>query len=140
MGSSYTEFRGRGFWARDALLEVWLILLAEEAEREQPPIDWLNHAAKHWRSQATSGMVGCLSANLDPYATFGDRAQQLERVATRALETLRAHGPTMERGVLNALHVGGPGAQFTSDVATALFVDVAEAFIRLLQGPLDTDP
>jgi hypothetical protein len=30
VGSSFTPYQGRGFWARDASLELWLNLLAQE--------------------------------------------------------------------------------------------------------------
>ena len=46
MGSSFTEYRGRGFWSRDAGIELWLYLLACEVKQLQasgePPRLMLN--------------------------------------------------------------------------------------------------
>jgi hypothetical protein len=42
MGTSFTEYRGRGFWTRDAALETVLALLVLELEplaRQDPDLD-----------------------------------------------------------------------------------------------------
>jgi len=139
MGSSFTRFRGRGFWSRDACLEVWLFLLAAEAARETPPAEWLSAAAANWRLQATAGFVGSISAGLDEHVSSDDRAELVATIAQRTLARLQAHGPTVGAETLNALGVGGPGSTFPRDVPTARFATVGEAFVRLLRGQLETD-
>src|SRR5262245_34035359 len=95
VGTSFTEHRGKGFWARDGALELWLFLLAEEAGRSEAPADWLRAAAEDWRLQATVGFVGCVSASLDEHAPTQERAAVVLGLAERALERLRGRGEVL---------------------------------------------
>lgn len=58
MGSSFTGYRGHGFWARDGIQETWLAVPADAS-------GWLAVAARHWREQAGVGFTGCVDAGLD---------------------------------------------------------------------------
>ena len=42
MGSSFTGYRGHGFWARDGILATWLEALAEVVPGDAPA--WLRDA------------------------------------------------------------------------------------------------
>lgn len=56
MGSSFIDYRGRGFWSHDAYVEDFLSRLADVATASSAD-EWLQAAAKHWRLQA-SGIFG----------------------------------------------------------------------------------
>lgn len=138
MGSSFTEFRGRGFWADDGALEVWLYFLSEEA-KAHADASWLRKAAEDWRIQATVRFVGCISASLDEHLALPDRVDVAIGLAEKALKRLREWGNVIPRQTLNSLGVGGPTSEFTRDVEATVFTNVGEAFIKLLRGELTTD-
>jgi len=139
MGSSFTRYRGRGFWSRDATIELWLYLLAQEVQRLDAPPDWLCAAAEDWRLQATAGFGGCVSAGLDKHAPTPEQAVVILRMAERALAELRERGEVLSVAWLNSLGLGGPESYFTQDVPTEVFTRVGEAFICLLRGEIDWD-
>ena len=60
MGTSFTSYRGKGFWARDGQVEVWLYLLVQEIDRLDPPPDWLLEVRHDWHVNATLGMRAAL--------------------------------------------------------------------------------
>jgi hypothetical protein len=133
MGSSFTEFRGKGFWARDPGLELWLYLLAVEAAKVANPPQWLRKAQADWHLQATAGFVGCISASLDEHVCFPDRIELVIGLAERALAWLHSQGPNLPADLLNSFNLGGPGALFQWDAPTAVFIPVGNAFISLLR-------
>jgi hypothetical protein len=139
VGSSFTEYRGAGFWTRDASIELWLYLLAEEAHKIDDSPAWLREAAEDWHIQATVGLVGCVSPGLDQHAASPDRAAVVLELAARALAGLRSRGEVLPADWLNSLGVGGPGAAFARDLPTEMFTRVGDAFVRLLRGEITWD-
>src|SRR5260370_1314764 len=139
MGSSFTEFRGYGFWARDSSLEVWLYLLVREVGKMTDPPDWLRLAREDWHLKATVGFLGWICANLDEHITSTDRDEATVRLSNDALAWLHQQGPLMSAELLNSFQCGGEGAYFTRDVETDNFIRVGEAFVQLLEGKLKTD-
>lgn len=136
MGSSFTSFHERGFWTRDASIELWLHLLATEVGRLDEVPAWLCEAADDWMTQATVGMTGCVSAGLDRYASTADRVTVLLSLSDSALASLRARGAVLSRAWLNSLGLGGPDSYFTADVPADIFLRTGEAFIQLLRGEI----
>jgi hypothetical protein len=136
MGSSFTSFHGRGFWTRDASLELWLYLLASEVRRLNDAPAWLHEAADDWITQATVGMTGCVSAGLDDYASTRDQVEVLLSLSDAALASLRGRGTMLSMVWLNSLGLGRPGSYFTADVPADTFVRAGEAFIQLLRGEI----
>jgi hypothetical protein len=136
MGSSFTSFHDRGFWTRDASLELWLYLLATEVRRLDAAPEWLREAADDWTTQATVGMTGCVSAGLDDYASTPDRVAALLSLSNSALASLRARGAVLSMAWLNSLGLGGPDSHFTADVSVETFLPTGEAFIQLLRGEI----
>jgi hypothetical protein len=138
MGSSFTAYRGRGFWSRDASIELWLGLLAEEVRRLESPLDWLSEAAEHWHLEATIGGGGCISARLDTYASTPERAAVVLQVAEQTLARLRERGEILSVAWLNSRGVSVPST-FQKEVPAEVFTRVGEAFIRLLRGEIVWD-
>jgi hypothetical protein len=73
MGSSFTGYRGHGFWARHGILETWLAALADVVPTDAS--GWLAVAARHWREQAGVGFTGCVDAGLDALLDSPARAE-----------------------------------------------------------------
>jgi hypothetical protein len=136
MGSSFTSFHEHGFWARDASLELWLYLLATEVRGLDEAPGWLREAADDWTIQATVGMMGCVSAGLDDYATTPERVVVLLSLSESALASLRARGSILPMAWLNSLGLGGPGSYFTADAPADIFLRTGETFVKLLRGEI----
>lgn len=134
MSSSFVSYAGRGYWARDAALEVWLWLLAEQVEGVASASGWSSDAARRWRTQATAGMIGCIAVDLDDIASTPERAELVLRCAEGALTWLRARNSSIPAAWLNSMGTGGPGVEFEQDAPTEPFLRVGEAFVELLQG------
>jgi hypothetical protein len=128
-----------GFWSRDASIELWLYLLAQEARQQVNLPQWLRAAADDWHIQATAGMGGCVSAGLDEHAPTPERVALVLQLAERALTQLRVRGDVLPSAWLNSLGLGGPGATFARDLPTEVFTRVGETFIRLLRGEITWD-
>jgi len=139
VGSSFIEYRGTGFWSRDASIELWLYLLAQEVRQLDSPPEWLRAAAEDWHLQATVGMGGCVSAGLDEHAPTPEHVALILQLAERALAGLRGRGDVLPSAWLNSLGLGGPGATFVRDCPTEVFTRVGETFIRLLHGEVTWD-
>lgn len=140
MGSSFTSFHGHGFWTRDASIELWLYLLANEVRGLDEAPDWLRDAADDWTTQATVGLSGCISAGLDEYASSPERIRVLLSISESAVASLRARGSILSMAWLNSLGLGGPGSQFAADVPASVFLLTGETFIKLLQGEITWTP
>ena len=138
MGSSFVEYRGRGFWVGDSRLEVWLYLLATEIDRRSDDPDWLASARDHWYEQATVGFVGCINADLDQIAASDARREDLINLSEAAVLRLEARGESIGRDELNAMGTGSPGSEFLADMPTDALSAVGERFIQLLKGEVVT--
>src|SRR5438105_4492862 len=116
MGKSFTEFRGRGFWARDKPLELWLRLVTLHLRYRV----WVEDAAfrdlrETWLT-ATSGCQGCVGdcANLDRVLFNNDLVKVAVEASEEALGAIQQLGPKLDHKYLNAL--GLPGTFTDLDV------------------------
>jgi len=139
VGSSFTGYQGRGFWARDGKLELWLYLMCQEIDSRPDAPGWLRETRAAWHEQATAGLNGCISAALDQHLA-GDpaRAGLLRAVTAQAISRLLAYQPAMSRDLLNSFGLGGDSS-WTTDLDPATMLPVAEAFGQLLAGALAWD-
>jgi len=139
MGTSFTTFQGKGFWANDGILEVWLYLLASEINSILDVPDWLAQAQDEWLMMAQIGLTGSIHANLDGLLTTPQKKEQVIKLAQQTTTSLEAYGPLLSPEMLNAMDIGGTGSYFTRDVETDLFLQIGRAFVSLLKGELSTD-
>jgi hypothetical protein len=56
VGSSYLEYRDAGFWVSEYRAEVWLYLMAQQAQTMADAPSWLAAAASDWHAQGTVGL------------------------------------------------------------------------------------
>ena len=87
MGTSFVEYKGRGFWSWDGYLEHALFLLAE-AIGPSPQEAWLNEARDHWREQASGAFSAWIHPNLDEYL----RSEARRDVTLRLIDDVHSHG------------------------------------------------
>ena len=138
MGTSFTEFSGFGYWSRDGQIEVWLCLLVRQIDKEHDPVEWKLKIRNHFVIQATAGMNGCVSPQLDQFVDDDERRQWLMTVSRNALRELREAGNVVPPDWLNALFEmkgseGNPGP-FSQPVEASYFQVCGEKWISLLQG------
>lgn len=76
MGSSYVEYRGKGFWSWDGYLEHALALLADEIGPEHS-MQWLADARQHWQRQSSGAFAGLVDPSLDQFVLRDEHRQVL---------------------------------------------------------------
>jgi hypothetical protein len=90
VGTSFTEYRGSGFWTRDAALEAVLALLVVELEPVASDDEALESVLDAWTVQAVAGFIGCVSPGLDEHLTA---RPSLAAAVTAALKRIRDRLP-----------------------------------------------
>lgn len=131
-----------GFWANDGLLGIWLVALAGSVP--VGGVGWQTEVAEHWREQGVGQYMGCMDAGLDAFLVSEERravAVELSRRARVILVAaaedgrirpawLVAHGLAVDGCERDSYHRDGVGL--------ALVLQVADAFIDLLNGRVST--
>ena len=84
MGTSFVEYKGRGFWSWDGYLEHALFLLAETVG-PCPEESWLNEVRDHWREQASGVFTAWIHPNLDEFVTGENRQKLILRLIAKVL-------------------------------------------------------
>jgi hypothetical protein len=144
LGTSFTQFNGKGFWTRDAYLEVWLGALVQEIDHSHSlsEAEWLALVRQEWHLQATAGFSGWIHPDLDEWITNDEEKHLLIAVSEWAVTALAAYGDVIPCNVLNALTsdetISSSEKDFTVDSPSAPFLRVGRAFIQLLKGELIT--
>jgi len=145
---SLIHFRGRGFWAENTSLSIWLCALAEEISRVEPLPEWLQVARDHWAFQARDAeftpllreerrahdpedAVGCIFTSLDGHLNEDEKISLLIEVSERALSRLEQEGPLLSAEVLKTL--GLPGDAI-GGVEASPCVDAGNHWLALLRG------
>lgn len=136
MGSSFTEFRGNGFWSRDFLLEVWLRVLSLHLDDDVHLPGWQHDLRDKWLLASAGFFSGCIYPALDEFLTDSDRIAAILRASDRSIKSLRAFGDYVPAAFLNALGIKGI---FTSDQPIEYYELIANRFNALLRGELTTD-
>ncbi len=136
MGKSFTEFRGKGFWSKDPLLEAWLRVVSLNLGKDADVPGWQHDLRDKWLLVSDGGMVGCIAPCLDEFITDEERVGVILRSSLGAIQNLRAFGEYVPATFLNAL---GFSWKHTSDLPIQWFDRIAERFSMLLRGELETD-
>ena len=135
-------FAERGFWALDDALAVWLAYLVEEADRSDGAHDdpWCVRAREAWRVAAGIPQFGARIPRSTP--------EQLDRLLSTAAAARRR---AQASGDLSLEHlrawvmvddlVVSDGFSRTGAVVEVIrVIEVADAFIALVDGTLPADP
>ena len=116
MGTSFVEYKGRGFWSWDGYLEHVLFLLADTIGLSPPEL-WLKEAQDHWREQSSGIFNGWIHPNLDEYVSSESRRTVVLRLIDE-LQSRRDVTPEAAEtaGLLRRLLLG----EITTDAASPL--------------------
>ncbi len=136
MGSSFTEFRGKGFWSRDGLLEAWLRVLSLHMDDDVHKPGWQHDLRDKWLLVSAGFFSGCISPSLDDFLTDSDRVAATLRASERSIQSLRAFGSYVPATFLNGLGLKG---SFGADLPIEWFELISDRFTTLLRGELATD-
>jgi hypothetical protein len=139
VATSFTQYRGHGFWTTDAKLEIWLHLLVRAVDRLPEREPWLSEAREDWHLGATVGFSGCVPTYLDEVVGVAPRIRLPTMLALAgSVQNDLQRRQSIPRQELADAGVGGH-VDWTRDVDTALVLPVARAVIDLLMGDLTWD-
>jgi hypothetical protein len=140
MGTSFTEFKGHGFWTRDAALECFLGHLVVELDAQTSSHAWLDPVLDDWTVQAAAGLIGTLSPRLDWHLYLPDR---VARVLESAIRVRDAHpkpkdelAPVGSEFDARANRVLAGSAWTRPEALETTLRAVSDAFCNLLDGSL----
>lgn len=129
MATSFVQCGANGFWIHDALLEVWLHLVARHLVAVKEP--WAQEYAAHAKTQSEAGMNGCIDPALDE---LGPEARaRLCALLPSMMDALRADTSVLEGESLTRAGLGGGHSTYT-DVPVEFVERVSDMVIALLEG------
>ncbi len=142
MGRTTTiRYGGRGFWALDDALAVWRAFLVEELDRHEDRAEpWVANLSAQWHRAAAISEFGAEIGSGTP-----EQISRLRDRATQARSNARIRGSLSEddlRGwiILDDLPVAGAFSRAGTVVEIERVLEVADAFLALLDGTLPPDP
>jgi hypothetical protein len=137
MGSSYTEYRGAGFWSRDQVLQYWLSCVARQLNEFGSKDSFLAKIAEEFVRESQLGGSGCVSPSLDELLADPERIAQVAPFLDKALERLSLYGQFIPKEELNLNEISSLSDWWKDDsVHTESVRKVGRAFIDLLNGRL----
>jgi hypothetical protein len=143
VGTSFVDYRGRGFWTRDAALETLLGLLVAELQPLSEGVPALSATLDSWTLQATVGFMGCVSPALDEnLADPGVRAL-LTAGLRRILTALPADGQISADDpgfIARAERVSDGGPWRCPSAHAPWVIEVGKALLDLIEGQLPATP
>ena len=144
VGTSFTEYRGSGFWTRDAALETVLALLVVDLELTAREDEGLEPVLDAWTVQAVAGFIGCVSPALDEHLAA---RPGLATAVTAALKRIRDRIPprggveVQSAALARRADRACEGIPWTAPGAAACWVgNVADAMHDLVAGRLPAVP
>jgi len=138
MSKSFVTADGEhGFWMSDGILELWLRLLALHL-----PDDCPEEAARvtarsirdGWLLNSRGYFMGCIDSGLEDAVATKEGTAVVRTAIASLHKVLLRQPPQLNKDVLNLL--GFVDGIFTEDIKTRCLVDVAEAFVELLDGKI----
>ena len=137
MGTSYVNIGQAGFWMRDAVLELWLRLLA--LHLPEPGVNDTTKQAElartirdAWLFTSRGWCNGCVDPDLERFART-DSGKSIILAAMDSLrKRLRKAPDQLNKDVLNLL--GWDGIEYMHDFETQRLLQVESAFRDLIEG------
>ncbi len=143
VGTSPVDYRGCGFWTRDAALETVLGLLVTELQPLCEMGDALSAVLDWWTLQATIGFNGCISPNLDQNLADPRMGPMVTSAVRRVLTGLPAEGlvTAADPGFVQRAERVSAGERWHCPSALATWViEVSHALLDLIEGDLPASP
>ena len=137
MGTSFVEIGGKGFWMRDTVLELWLRLLALHVEDPSDDSPLARRIRDSWLLASRGYFGGCIPDDLEEFVSTPEGRSIVLR-AIDSLKTALENGPELlDHDTLNLL--GFDGVRYGSGFESARLIQVATAFVGLIEGRVDCD-
>ena len=139
VGSSFVEYRGSGFWTRDAALETVLGLLVAELQPLCGGEDRLSAVLDYWTLQATAGFTGCISPDLDKNLANPNLKSHAIAALRHVLAALPADGlvhAADPRFLDRAGHVTAGQPWHCPAALASWVIEVSKALLDLVEGNL----
>ena len=139
MGSSYVEIGENGFWVHDALLSPFLRLLAlhidDPADRaSSETVSATYRIRNQWLLASRYCFVGCVPVALDEAVHTEEGRKVVRKALTGLLYDLESAPSELSHHVFSLL--GILDRPFPLDLETWRFVDIARAFLALMDGEI----
>jgi hypothetical protein len=97
MGSSYVAFQGKGYWARDDMIEDWLAYLVQAIDELREIPDWLRQPREYWKTLSVERRGSGISFPLlDEYVHTPEQIGLLLTLTARALAMVRHETADLE--------------------------------------------
>jgi hypothetical protein len=135
MTTSFVNIRDKGFWMQDSLLCLWMRLVALHIECGSNGADTLTRLRNEWMLQSGIAVPGVVVTDLNSVADDNAAKQAISAAIHMVLSTLPAFDEAIGPKTLNLLGVG----RWNQSIETSRLVEIARAFLDLLQGRIETE-
>src|SRR5437763_4939057 len=92
MGTSYSAYKGMGFWSRDEVLEFWLSAASQAMEPAASLEQFAAILKDDWLESSRAGGVGCTSPELDKFLPDRRQVEYILPFLYQALQRIREFG------------------------------------------------
>ncbi len=142
MGTSFTEFAGYGFWARDNHVAVWLCLLVRQIDKENDGVEWKHELRQQFVESGTAYPPGCVYTGLDKFIDNNEKREWMITLSWKAFRELDALKGSITIEQLRALsEMKGnwePHVTNSEPVSITFYREFGEKWIKLLEGNFET--
>lgn len=137
MGSSFTNFRGHGFWSRDDYIEDLAREVAAAVNADESKEEWLSQLASHWQLQSSGAFSGWVHLRLDEFLVSEERRKRLCAVVESVMDAHPSEHPTHRTGALMRRLLHG---EMTTDASSPLGYMVGRRPSRASQTTMGLRP
>jgi hypothetical protein len=137
MATSFVEYRSKGFWCDDAVLEAWLSFAVLELRSRIREDAWGQALSSEWAFYAQAGMMGAIDLRLDHFLSSDEKETRLLALIDAVERRLTQLGERLPLELLNPLMP--PGTWWREAPPTEWFTVVGSRMRGLIQGTLLTD-
>jgi hypothetical protein len=135
MGSTYVDFDGRGFDAKDVIIGLWLSLLVDEIDLLSEVPGWLKEARDEWDIHATHEFNFGVMTCLDRFLTDAHKRDAIISLCERVNERLAGYGESMSAEELNSIsHMDERDGRFVGTLPKTMLTDFGRDLMDLLRG------
>lgn len=137
MATSFIEYRSKGFWCDDAVLEAWLSFAVLELRSRIREDAWEQALSSEWAFYTKAGIVGAIDLQLDHFLASDEQERRLFALIDAVESRLTQLGDRLPLDLLNPLMP--PRTRWVEAPPTEWFTIVGSRMQALIQGNLLTD-
>src|SRR5258708_5639367 len=102
MASSFIEYKGKGFWVRDSLIEISLNFFVEAAESLKNRPNWFNDISGKYAAIIEGGFPGWKNLELDEILIDTSSKEQFNSMIDAAILKIDTIGTKIPINVINS--------------------------------------